>query len=126
MGPGHTRAEPVPGVAGPVRAKASQFPTLLSSPRANAFEFRDSESIDCRAHVENLPSTSGSAVVAWLPVIVVLSMTAVPMMATPPPIPTREMSIAPLFPGVAWPARPCGVPEGHWGHWGATHISLAP
>jgi hypothetical protein len=57
-----------------------------------------------RVQDENVPSTSGSADVAWLPLINVLSMTALPMMAMPPPIPTLKVSTVPLFPGVAWPS----------------------
>ncbi len=63
-----------------------------------------------RAYDENVPSTSGSAVVAVLPLIVVLSMTAVPMMAMPPPMPTLKVSTEPLLPGVALPEMPPGVP----------------
>ena len=41
-----------------------------------------------RAHDEHVPSTLGSVVVTVLPLIDVSSMTAVPMMAMPPPMPT--------------------------------------
>ena len=53
-----------------------------------------------------VPSTSLSLVEAWLPVIVVLSMWAVPKLAMPPPTPTLNRSVTPGWPGVATPLTP--------------------
>ena len=55
-----------------------------------------------------VPSTSGSLVEAWLPVMVVLSMLAVPKLAMPPPTPALNRSVAPGWPGVATPLMPKG------------------
>ena len=59
----------------------------------------------------NVPSTSLSFVDAVLPVMLVLSIVAVPMIAIPPPIPTPAGPAAPVDPGVCEAVGPLGVPE---------------
>ena len=63
-------------------------------------------------HVVNVPDTSLSLVEAWLPVIVVSSMTTVPpgSRSSPPPMPTPEGPVVPAVPGMAVPGKPPGVP----------------
>ena len=58
-------------------------------------------------HTENVPCTSLSVVVAELPVIVVLSMTAVPpvMRSSPPPIPVPELPARPEMAGESGASR---------------------
>ena len=62
------------------------------------------------AQVLKVPSTSGSLVEAWLPVMVVLSMVAVPMIAMPPPTPTVNVSTVPFWPVSTEPLAPEGDP----------------
>ncbi len=54
------------------------------------------------------PSTLLSLVEAWLPVMVVLSKSAVPKVPTPPPTPALNRSVAPGWPAMAAPLMPKG------------------
>ena len=54
------------------------------------------------------PSTLLSLVEAWLPVMVVLSKSAVPKVPTPPPTPALNRSVAPGWPALAAPLTPKG------------------
>ena len=93
-------------------------PELSASPGSSYREHRSR-----RGHGKIVPSTSLSFVEALLPVIVVLSIKAVPNVAMPPPTPT------PLKPPVPWisqdskPRRPALRAAGASGGLGARETS---
>ena len=57
--------------------------------------------VEVGRHDENVPSTSLSLVVAVFPVMVVLSIVAVPTLTIPPPMPTPAEEAVPAVPLVA-------------------------